>query len=150
MTVELNGIAHIQLTVNDPERCCAFWEKLCHFFEMKTLIKSDQMVYCIGSRTGVLVRASTPEHRATRFERKRPEVLVIEPHHVEDVIAVRVPGHLAVEDHVLRRQPRDGGCDGGKVLRQSVARVQPHLGAVLEREEPDPVELALEDPLGAD
>ena len=58
MTVELNGIAHIQLTVNDPDRCCAFWEKLCHFFEMKTLIKGEGIVYCIGSRTGVLVRGA--------------------------------------------------------------------------------------------
>jgi hypothetical protein len=26
MRVSLNGIAHIQLTVNDPERCLPFWE----------------------------------------------------------------------------------------------------------------------------
>ena len=29
MTVSLNGIAHIQLTVNDPARCLPFWEALC-------------------------------------------------------------------------------------------------------------------------
>jgi len=56
MTVAVNGIAHIQLTVNDPERCLPWWEKLCHFLEMKTLIKGEGIVYCIGSRTGVLVR----------------------------------------------------------------------------------------------
>jgi catechol 2,3-dioxygenase-like lactoylglutathione lyase family enzyme len=56
MSVEVNGIAHIQLTVNDPA-CIPFWEKLCHFLEMKTLIKGDGIVYCIGSRTGILVRA---------------------------------------------------------------------------------------------
>src|SRR5262244_3781789 len=55
MSVELNGIAHIQLTVVDPA-CVPFWEKLCHFFQMKTLISGDGIVYCIGSRTGVLVR----------------------------------------------------------------------------------------------
>ena len=49
MTVELNGIAHIQLTVNDPDRCCAFWEKLCHFFEMKTLIKAGQIVTAVDN-----------------------------------------------------------------------------------------------------
>ncbi len=38
MTVAVNGIAHIQLTVIDPYRCVPFWEKLCHFLEMKTLI----------------------------------------------------------------------------------------------------------------
>ena len=56
MTIEMNGIAHIQLTVNDAERCVPFWEKLCNFLEMKTLIRGEGIVYCIGSRTGVLVR----------------------------------------------------------------------------------------------
>ncbi len=69
--MQMNGIAHIQLSVNDVARCLPFWERLCHFFEMKTLIKSDEMVYCIGSRTGVLVRASAPEHRGTRFDQNR-------------------------------------------------------------------------------
>ena len=72
MSIEVNGIAHIQLTVNDPERCLPFWERLCHFLGMKTLIKSENTVYCIGSRTGVLVRESTPEHRSTRFDQDRP------------------------------------------------------------------------------
>jgi len=58
MTVAVNGIAHIQLTVNDPDRCLPWWEKLCHFLEMKTLIKGEGVVYCIGSRTGVLVRGA--------------------------------------------------------------------------------------------
>ena len=37
MSVEVNGIAHIQLTVNDPDKCLPFWEQLCHFLEMETL-----------------------------------------------------------------------------------------------------------------
>ena len=56
MTVELNGIAHIQLTVNDIARCLPFWERLCHFVGMQTLIRDDATLYCIGSRTGILVR----------------------------------------------------------------------------------------------
>ena len=63
MSVAVNGIAHIQLTVNDPDRCIPFWEKLCHFLEMKTLIKGDDIIYCIGSRTGILIRAAPPEKR---------------------------------------------------------------------------------------
>ncbi len=56
MGVELNGIAHIQITVNDPGRCVPFWEKLCHFLGMKTLLRNEDTVYCIGGRTGVMVR----------------------------------------------------------------------------------------------
>jgi catechol 2,3-dioxygenase-like lactoylglutathione lyase family enzyme len=69
--VEVNGIAHIQLTVNDPERCIPFWEKLCHFLEMKTLIKGEEIVYCIGSRTGILVRGAPAAKRDTRFDQER-------------------------------------------------------------------------------
>ncbi len=63
MSVEVNGIAHIQLTVRDPDVCVPFWEKLCHFLEMKTLIKGEGIVYCIGSRTGILVRGAPPEDK---------------------------------------------------------------------------------------
>ena len=63
MSIELNGIAHIQLTVRDPDACVPFWEKLCHFLEMKTLIKGDGIVYCIGSRTGILVRGAAPDDK---------------------------------------------------------------------------------------
>lgn len=71
MSVEMNGIAHIQLTVNDAARCLPFWEKLCHFFEMKTLIKGDGVVYCIGSRTGILVREAPADKRDTPFDQDR-------------------------------------------------------------------------------
>ena len=71
MSVEVNGIAHIQLTVNDPERGIPFWEKLCHFLEMKTLIKGEGIVYCIGSRTGILVREAPQENRNVPFDQDR-------------------------------------------------------------------------------
>lgn len=72
MSIEVNGIAHIQLTVNDPERCVPFWEALCHFLEMKTLIRNEELVYCIGSRTGILVRGAPPDMRDGAFDQNRP------------------------------------------------------------------------------
>ena len=71
MSVAVNGIAHIQLTVNDPARCIPFWERLCHFLEMTTLIKGDDVVYCIGSRTGILVRGVLGERRGGAFDQER-------------------------------------------------------------------------------
>ena len=68
MSVEVNGIAHIQLTVNDGERCLPFWEELCHFLEMKTLIRNDDTVYCIGSRTGILVRVAPADKQSKAFD----------------------------------------------------------------------------------
>lgn len=72
MSVEVNGIAHIQLTVADPEACLPFWEKLCHFLEMQTLIKGEDVLYCIGSRTGILVRAAPQENRQAVFDQDMP------------------------------------------------------------------------------
>lgn len=71
MGIEVNGIAHIQLTVSNPEKCLPFWEKLCHFLQMKTLIKGEDVVYCIGSRTGILVRGAPSEKRQERFDQDR-------------------------------------------------------------------------------
>ncbi len=72
MTVQVNGIAHIQLTVRTPDVCIPFWERLCHFLDMKTLLRSDDAVYCIGSRTGILVRGAPPDKRAQPFDQDAP------------------------------------------------------------------------------
>lgn len=69
--MQLNGIAHIQLTVTDASRSVPFWERLLHLFEMKTLMKNESMVYCIGSRTGVMVREAPAEKRGARFDQEQ-------------------------------------------------------------------------------
>ncbi|UCH47690.1 MAG: VOC family protein [Betaproteobacteria bacterium] len=70
MSVEVNGIAHIQLTVNKPDSL-EFWEQLCQFLEMKTLIRSEDVRYCIGSRTGILVRLAPLDKRNQLFDQDR-------------------------------------------------------------------------------
>lgn len=72
MGVEVNGIAHIQLTVSNPDECLPFWEKLCHFIGMQTLIKGEDVLYCIGARTGILVRGAPLENRQARFDQDLP------------------------------------------------------------------------------
>ena len=114
MSVEMNGIAHIQLTVSDPGRGLPFWEKLCHFLEMKTLIKGEDILYCIGSRTGILVRGAPKEKRGERFDQNRAGL-----HHFcfrarerEDVDAVYrfVVGELAAK---IVHPPEEGGFAPG-------------------------------------
>jgi len=72
MSVEVNGIAHIQLTVRAAAACLPFWERVCHFLEMKTLIRNEETLYCIGSRTGILVRGAPPERREEHFDQAHP------------------------------------------------------------------------------
>jgi len=114
MGVEVNGIAHIQLTVRDPDRCVPFWEKLCHFLEMKTLIKGEGIVYCIGSRTGILVRGAPPEKRDAAFDQDRPGLhhLCFRARRREDVDAI----HRFAADQLGARivhPPEDGGFAPG-------------------------------------
>lgn len=68
MCVEVNGIAHIQLTINQPEKGIPFWESLLHFLGLQTLIRSEELVYCIGARTGVVVRGAPPGKRERKFD----------------------------------------------------------------------------------
>lgn len=69
--MELNGIAHIYLTVRDFESCLPFYEKLLAYFDMKCLVRSDRLFYCVGSRTGVGIRAASQEHSDTPFDQYR-------------------------------------------------------------------------------
>ena len=71
MAVDVNGIAHIQLTVNDPARCVPFWERLCHFLGMTTLVRNEDTVYCIGGRTGILVRGAPRDATGGPFHQDR-------------------------------------------------------------------------------
>jgi len=71
MGIQINGIAHIQLTTLDAERCLPFWERLCHFLGMDTLIKGDDVIYCIGGRTGILVRKAPDDGNPDRFDQDR-------------------------------------------------------------------------------
>ncbi len=109
MPVEMNGIAHIQLSVNDAARCLPFWERFCHFLSMKTLIKSPDTIYCIGSRTGILVRAGAPEHEGVRFDQTRAGLhhFCFRARNAEDVDAVH--GFLRSEPDVrIVRAPEQG------------------------------------------
>ena len=68
MSVGVNGIAHIQMTVNNIHSSIPFWEKLCHFLEMETLVKNEKTLYCIGSRTGILIREAPVEKKHVVFD----------------------------------------------------------------------------------
>jgi catechol 2,3-dioxygenase-like lactoylglutathione lyase family enzyme len=88
--MQLNGIAHIYLTVQDFERCLPFYERLLAFFEMRCLVKTATLFYCVGSRTGVGIRAESPEHAATPFDPYRAGLhhLCLRARQREDVDAV--------------------------------------------------------------
>jgi len=67
MAININGIAHIQLTVS-KRSSLFFWRRLCEFLSMSPLVDGDDVHYSIGGRTGVLVRLAPREKRSIQFD----------------------------------------------------------------------------------
>ena len=70
--IDVNGIAHIQLTVRDLARSRPFYHRLLHeVFGMVIQYDDPATFYCIGGRTGVMIRSAAPEHCNTAFDQRR-------------------------------------------------------------------------------
>lgn len=65
--MEINGIAHVFVTVSNIDACIPFYEKLLHFLGLKTVLKNEQMLYCVGGRTAVGVVPAEERYRGERF-----------------------------------------------------------------------------------
>ena len=88
--IDINGIAHIQLSVTDFAVSRDFYHWLLHeMFGMTVQYDSDDVFYCIGGRTGLLI---TPADPALGGVPAQPVPLGEEQVLVEHV-AVRVPAH---------------------------------------------------------
>jgi catechol 2,3-dioxygenase-like lactoylglutathione lyase family enzyme len=109
-----NGIAHIQLTVRNVVTSRPFYYRLLHeTFGMAIQYDHPEVFYCIGGRTGVLIRSASAEHRDTPFDQGRVGL-----HHFcfrlrarEDIDAL----HAAMRDfgaHIVRA-PEDGAWAPG-------------------------------------
>jgi catechol 2,3-dioxygenase-like lactoylglutathione lyase family enzyme len=65
---QINGMAHIQLTVSDMQRSVPFYKRLLHSLDMKTIVESPDFFYCVGGRTGVAISPVGPECRGRPFD----------------------------------------------------------------------------------
>jgi catechol 2,3-dioxygenase-like lactoylglutathione lyase family enzyme len=69
--MEIAGMAHIQLTVNDLQQAMPFYERVLSFMGMRPVVKGPNFLYMIGGKTAVAVTQSSPEHRSVRFDQRR-------------------------------------------------------------------------------
>jgi catechol 2,3-dioxygenase-like lactoylglutathione lyase family enzyme len=60
--VEINGIAHVQLSVRRFEQCRAFYERLMPFLGLEQVHSSERMAYWVGGRTGFSISRVSPEY----------------------------------------------------------------------------------------
>ncbi|MGH7779861.1 MAG: VOC family protein [Candidatus Binataceae bacterium] len=69
--MEVNGMAHVMLTVSNFERCKAFYEKLLPFLGLKPMISTNETLYCVGGRTAMGIVRADHEYRAEHFAQRR-------------------------------------------------------------------------------
>ena len=69
--MEINGIAHVMLTVTNFEACLPFYERLLGFLGMKTVFKTDGFLYCVGGRTALGIMRADEKCRDERFVQLR-------------------------------------------------------------------------------
>ena len=69
--MEINGLAHVMLTVSNFDACLPFYDKLLAFLGLKPVIKIDGMLYCVGGRTAVGIVKAEDRYRDQRFVQPR-------------------------------------------------------------------------------
>ncbi len=69
--MEINGIAHVMLTVGNFDACVAFYEPLLHLMGLKTVLKSEDYLYCVGGRTAVGIQPAGGGPSGERFDQDR-------------------------------------------------------------------------------
>ncbi len=70
--MQINGIAHIQLTVQRFEECTAFYDKLLPFFEMTLMYRGENFLYYVGGKTGIAISRAGKDFLQEPFNQARP------------------------------------------------------------------------------
>jgi catechol 2,3-dioxygenase-like lactoylglutathione lyase family enzyme len=69
--MEINGIAHIQITAGRFDVARDFYRQLLPFLGLRQVMDDEGGYYCVGGRTGVLISPPAPEHEGERFDQRR-------------------------------------------------------------------------------
>jgi len=69
--MEINGVAHVMLTVGRFDVAREFYGQLLPHLGLKPVIDSDGMYYCVGGRTAVGIMRADPEHEGTPIVQRR-------------------------------------------------------------------------------
>lgn len=69
--IEINGNAHVILTVSQFEAARAFYCELLPFLGMKKVFDGNNFVYHVGGRTALGIQRCAEEHEGERFVQNR-------------------------------------------------------------------------------
>ena len=71
MAIEINGMAHVILTVSNFAAARAFYGELLPLMGMTAVCDTDKFFYCVGGRTAVGIEPCAPVYRHERFVQAR-------------------------------------------------------------------------------
>jgi len=71
MTIEINGMAHVILTVSNFATAREFYRRLLPEFGMKVVSDNDRFFYCVGARTAIGIQPCDPTLVGERFVQQR-------------------------------------------------------------------------------
>jgi catechol 2,3-dioxygenase-like lactoylglutathione lyase family enzyme len=106
--IQINGVAHVILRVNDVAACVAFYDRLMPFLGLHAVFRTEEFVYYVGGRTALGIRRAEAEHAALSHVETAPGIdhLCFRARSREDVEAVH---SLLLEIGAdMVRPPEDG------------------------------------------
>jgi catechol 2,3-dioxygenase-like lactoylglutathione lyase family enzyme len=71
MTIDINGMAHVILTVSRFDLAREFYGRLLPEFGMTPVHDSDRLFYCVGARTAIGIQPCDPAYAGERFVQPR-------------------------------------------------------------------------------
>ncbi|MCA9633310.1 MAG: VOC family protein [Myxococcales bacterium] len=69
--IEINGMAHVQLTVSQFSEARRFYGRLLPFLGMRPVMDFEGFYYCVGGRSALAISSADPEHAGERFVQRR-------------------------------------------------------------------------------
>jgi catechol 2,3-dioxygenase-like lactoylglutathione lyase family enzyme len=111
--IEVNGMAHVILTVGDWEKARAFYAELLPFLGLKKVYDGNNFLYHVGGRTAVGIQRCAEEHAGARFVQNRVGLhhLCLRARSREDVD--RIAGELRAMGAHIDRGPMEGAWAPG-------------------------------------
>src|SRR5262249_53290449 len=71
MAIDINGMAHVILTVSQFDAARAFYGRLLPEFGMKIVHDGEKLFYCVGARTAIGIEPCDPAFAGERFVQQR-------------------------------------------------------------------------------
>ena len=105
--IEINGMAHVVLTVSRFDEARAFYCELLPFLGMQKVFDGNHFVYHVGGRTALGIQRAAPDYEGERFVQNRVGLhhLCLRARSREDVD--KAAGKLRAMDATIDRGPME-------------------------------------------